>query len=796
MNINSYTETPFNLCISFHKLIEHYEDVAKNQSGFRAEQAKEILREVEPFPELKEGINDFAELEAKLIPIKHLVANLFPEALSDNEIKAITVPFQDFLFNPTNRFKKILDNAGPKFSIAIRNFDEHRMYVLSCCLILKDHYDQDFDFSRPFFYDIPTTGGLMKHYRILYNADFMELVPTENAVKLTPDDIDLLRDNFDDLALWKKYFPVNSWTLKGFAIVTLFDSTVENAVSTLKGTLLSAPYNDDVYENILGVFRSIYRLPNLKIGFTTFDPDENKFGLATFNPKLRSFLLSGESEDICENMMCVKAFADLVDKKTYYAVSDVERYLDNEPDNVLATRFYQEGVRSFILGPVVKNDHLLGIIELVSDQPHQLNSINANQLDIVMPFLTDTIDRQYTYIINQIRAVIQKEYTTIHPSVYWKFQREALKYIELHRQDKEYSLKEITFRDVYALYGQIDIKGSSDTRNMSVQLDLEDQLNTLIPLLEMLQPEFNESLPVQRIERLRNMAAELHMPLRADTEQIIQNYLDMHIEPLLKKIVDQDHKFAPDINAYLVETGQTGEFHEHRKMYETTVAMINEKMSIMLDKWEHKIQVDFPHYYERFKTDGVEHNLYIGQSITPNRVFSMDDLYNLRLWQIQVLCQMEYEHNRIKNTLPYPLDVTTLILAFSQPLSIRFRMDEKRFDVDGTYNARFEMVKKRIDKAFVKNTRERVTATGKLTVVYTTEEEKVEYMGYITFLQSKKMLHEGIDMIDVEDLQGVSGLKALRVKICYDILEERKRYSYEEMKSATTTSNITESPIN
>jgi hypothetical protein len=30
-------------------------------------------------------------------------------------------------------------------------------------------------------------------------------------------------------------------------------------------------------------------------------------------------------------------------------------------------------------------------------------------------------------------------------------------------------------------------------------------------------------------------------------------------------------------------------------------------------------------------------------------------------------------------------------------------MDEKRFDVDGTYNARYEVVKKRIDKANKRN---------------------------------------------------------------------------------------------
>ena len=306
-------------------------------------------------------------------------------------------------------------------------------------------------------------------------------------------------------------------------------------------------------------------------------------------------------------------------------------------------------------------------------------------------------------------------------------------------------------------------------------MDLNDQLTTLIPLLEKLMPDFSDNLPFETIAQLKDMSADLLLPLRADTEQAIQTYIDTHIDPVLREAVEMKVKNADAINNYLLETGKTGDFHEHRKMYETTVAIINEKMSMLIDRWQVKAQ------------DGVEHNLYIGQTITPNRIFNETDLFNLRLWQIQVLCQMEYEHNRIKETLPYPLNVTSLILAFSAPLSIRFRMDEKHFDVDGTYNARFEIVKKRIDKAFVKGSRQRITAPGKLTIVYSNHEEEAEYKGYIQFLQSKKMLDASIDMLEVEDLQGVSGLKAMRVKVCYDILPERKCYTYQDIQEEINT---------
>ncbi len=114
----------------------------------------------------------------------------------------------------------------------------------------------------------------------------------------------------------------------------------------------------------------------------------------------------------------------------------------------------------------------------------------------------------------------------------------------------------------------------------------------------------------------------------------------------------------------------------------------------LLERKEQEAQLIFPHYFELFKTDGVEHNIYVGQSISPTRHYSKEILHQLRYWQLETLCEMELSHESIKSCLPYNLDVHTLILVFNVSLSIRFRMDEKRFDVDGAYNSRYEVVKK------------------------------------------------------------------------------------------------------
>jgi len=112
-------------------------------------------------------------------------------------------------------------------------------------------------------------------------------------------------------------------------------------------------------------------------------------------------------------------------------------------------------------------------------------------------------------------------------------------------------------------------------------------------------------------------------------------------------------------------------------------------------------------------------------------------------------------------------------------------MDEKKFDIDGAYNARYEIIKKRIDKAFVKNTEERVTQKGKIAIVYTQDSEQREYLSYIKFLQRKKYLGDQIEKLELEDVQGVVGLKALRVNVLYsssdDESENKITITYEEL---------------
>ncbi|MFV5692950.1 GAF domain-containing protein [Flavobacterium sp. LT1R49] len=739
--------SPFKALISFHKLIRGLEEIALSDIGYRSNYAKDLLNQIKYKPEFIDGIDNLDIIENNQDLIKNLLADLFPSALTSNEIKAVTLPFHDFTFNFSERFKKILEDVGMSFDISSIDMDEHQFYIMNCTLILNGYYNQNLDYGKPLFYEIPDKNGILKHYRILYNADFLEIYPTENTKFLTQTAIEELIDNCDNIDLWKKAFPQNSWFLKGFAILSLVDVTVESAISNLKSNLLKPDVEKSKLANSYeSIFRSVFKIPDLKIGLTFYDEEEELFVTPPFNEaKLQSFILLNTKEADCKNALCGCSFESLVENNKPFIISDVLEFAKTNENYTFGEHLLSQDIQSFLLAPVIKDNKFLGLIELASSTIRALNSLNANKLELVLPYIADTIEKTNIDMINQLEAIIQKEYTAIHPSVYWKFKKEAKNYFHSNLSIKDYTFKEIVFKDVYPLYGQIDIKGSSENRNRAIINDLKEQINQIIAIIEILNFDKKIEIIQQKKFELESFLLELDQPFKNNFEQIIHHYIETEIHSILKNAAF-NKKTENIINDYFNKLDlKTGMFYQTRRDFDDTIMSINKRLSFILDNKQAQAQEIFPHYYERFKTDGVEHNLYIGASIEPNKVYNSMYLHNLRLWQLETLCEMELEHHKLKTTLPYTLDVTSLILAFSSPISIRFRMDEKRFDVDGSYNARYEVVKKRIDKAFVKNSDERITQKEKITIVYSNSTEEKEYIKYIKYLQHKDLLEAEIE---------------------------------------------------
>ena len=243
-------------------------------------------------------------------------------------------------------------------------------------------------------------------------------------------------------------------------------------------------------------------------------------------------------------------------------------------------------------------------------------------------------------------------------------------------------------------------------------------------------------------------------------------FIRKEVHPLLQFLKKKNPSLKEAIRNYFSDLdSQMETIFNKRKDYDNSVSMINRMLSNYLEKQQELVQEMCPHYYEKFQTDGVAYNIYIGQSLLKKEKFTSFHLKNLRLWQLISMCEMTRMVDDIQTKLPTPLSTAQLILVHSSPLSIRFRLDEKKFDVDGAYNARYEIIKKRIDKAYIEGTNERLTVKGKIAIVYQQDKDKNEYLGYLRYLIQKGYIDKNIEDLKLKKLQGVQGLKALRITV-------------------------------
>ncbi|WP_242155771.1 GAF domain-containing protein [Aestuariivivens sediminis] len=788
LDINDNINSPLQLQLSFNKLLKQYEALSASDDYSIASKANEILKIADTYPELREGFSDLSLLKTREKEIRAILQDTFSPLLTKNEIKTASLPFHDLIFNASERFKNIIKTAGNDFQVHIKNMPQDDIYIVACTIILNFCYGYDLNFRRPFYYEIPDANGILRYYKILYNADFCEIIPTDKARNITRQDFEDLLDNFDNIELWKEKFPPHSYVFKGFVISNIFDVTDDQSISNIKSSLIidETCMDESFVEGFHDIFSSLLGIKGIKVGFSSFNREENTFE-RVYGVGANSFLINNADSKSCEDCLCEWSYHKILKQNSYISISDVDKkykvYKDKIPQ---IAALQQQGIKSAIFAPVANDDGLMGIMEIVSYKPYELNSINANKLVDVMPFIVSAVERSVYEEQNLIEAIIQQECTSIHPSVSWKFKKAAKQFLIEFQKNKglKPSFSEIVFDNVYPLYGQIDVKGSSNVRNKATQKDLALQLSLVINALDKLPQE--EQLPIyeQLKFQIESYNTEISTNFKVDTEQELTVFFKQDIEPLFQFFLEKKDFARAEIEEYFSRIDSNlGVVYHYRKKYDDTIALINKNMSALIDERQSDAQRMYPHFFERFKTDGVEHNMYIGEAITKEESFNPIYLYNLRLWQLQVMYEMENDFYQNQHEYPIGLDVASMILVFNQPLSIRFRMDEKQFDVDGTYNARYEVVKKRVDKAYIKGTEERVTTKGKMSIIYSQKEDETEYLKYVRFMQSKNQFADDVEILELQDLQGVTGLKAIRVSLIYQKKEgdQNTFYTYDDL---------------
>jgi hypothetical protein len=308
-------------------------------------------------------------------------------------------------------------------------------------------------------------------------------------------------------------------------------------------------------------------------------------------------------------------------------ISDIEEYGKHTDKNLFYQNLHSSGVQSIILIPIrASKNGDLALLEIASPKAYDLNSVNINKLKDIIPVFEAAVKRTSEERQNILEATIQENYTAIHNSVKWRFYEAAEKYQTASQTNENAKLDEIVFKDVYPLFGQSDIKGSSTARNMAIKEDLILQLTLAISVLK--DACKTEKLPIysELMYRVSTFLKDVKEDLNAGDEINILDFLQREIYPVFNHVKEINATLSKKVALYMTRLDKDlNVVYEKRKEYEKSVNLINEKLSKFIDKRQKDAQEMFPHYFERYKTDGVEFNMYIGQSIANKKPF--DALY-------------------------------------------------------------------------------------------------------------------------------------------------------------------------
>ena len=599
-------------------------------------------------------------------------------------------------------------------------------------------------------------------YKIHIDTRFLDI----SYSGVLPDlDIELVEDWLLD-AEGKKYLenllPLSNFEIKGFSILEYTDVTEEHAIKNLKKII--ADYKKDVFiEGLNETLQSLVGRRNLRFGILPFIKLDS-----------RSVYL----RDSSTNSVLMNAAVRYKIKEDVYHLL-IEQY-EQRPEviaynNIFSNEGIKEpilkilkyaGIQSFALVPVFYLEKVVGILEVYSNEKVLIDNALLSRLQAAIPYIGQLFNHILIEFAGTIEQAVTDNFTSIKSSVKWKFNEVVWTLIKESRDISTAEVGKITFEKLYPFHGAVDIRQSTAERNNAVIKDITLQIELLEQIVNDLPSVMSVSFNEKLLMNKQKWFSSFQIYKETGDEITFNNLIQGEIEPFLLMAAETSPEAKKLIKPYISSASETqGIIYKNRRELETSMKIVIDSIELYFKDHQKKLQRVFPHYFDKFRTDGVEYDLYLGQSIAPYKKFTPELVKHMRLWQLKSMVEIGIITRKLKSRLSKPLQTTQLIFVHSSPITIAFRNDEKRFDVEGAYSVRYELVKKRIDKVLIKETGERLTQPEKIALVYFSQSEEDEYLEYISLLQVDGYLINEIEFLELEVLQGVHGLKALRVGI-------------------------------
>ena len=761
-DIGSKDEFPFKLKASFAPAIAYWRNLSRNKNSQLSGFATNLIQELDKVPDIGSPFDDQSFIDKNKKLVSKLLSGFFPNEGDTTNAVAVTPPFIMKRLLSTKRFDDILSLDGRISTIdgymdkATSSFN-HYQKINS--IILKQYYGVDnVNFSIPFIFHIPDSiTGFSRYYKMQVNTSLVEIKQRHPLKKLTQDEINRAIREFKNPNVVKEIIPPENFEVEGIFIISLNNVSDHEILNNISQDLLvqGSLNRRKVFKSVRHKVRSYLGLPDIEIGLSVYNQKNSlveDFGNAAWSR------LNNKRKIKDPELKFPNSLYHISQKKELVLVEELRKEAcGTDFDKAL----YEKGIRSLIIAPLIVDKKVIGCFEVASPHEWELNQTNVHKVQDILSILAPALKRSMDEVSNQIDAIIRNHFTSIHPSVEWKFVEAAKKFLSKKNTEKYINIDAVELDGVYPIYGQADIKNSSVVRNEAIRQDMIFNLELLLKIFKKSRLDFKAI--TSEMERMLTDLEQKKLVIPVDN---IADIFKVTIDPFLNDLYDKMPELQEEIDHYRDKRGEDdGMISKARHDFDLSVNKINETISGFLSISEEAGQKVCRHYFEKYKTDGIEYNIYVGKDISPEVAINKKTLSALRFWQMESMCQLTWELLFLKQQLPMPLEVTQLILAYDSQLKLKFRPDEKRFDVEGSKSVRYEMIKKRIEKAVVEGTGERLTQPGTVAVVYMTNSIREEYEKHIAYLDEKGYLEKPPEFLNIEPLQGLNDIKAIRITV-------------------------------